>query len=674
MKPIVVLVINPDPEEALLLSGLVKNGNHVFREKNLAAYFGRPDRLIPSVIVADSGSISFEALKKETGPETAVILTGREEKNLLEKAAEWPPEYFADSTLIHPGRESWKETFILAFERAAAFARLKAELGVLQRTHDQQEEKMREVMKEIAEIRNLIKLNYIREVERRITVEAKYLWFQKERQRTENILRRIYEANDVGSLLDTVPEICDVVKAQSASVYVVDESENLGRFLKPILWDNTYLTHADFTGFVTSINSSDFASSAARYKQSIHITEIPAQGKIPQRYKSLLKTKLKNLLAVPIMHGSEVIGVIELYNKLAKAGVDSAGFSRDDRELLNSLSEHIALAMMKLNLIHYDALTGLLRPDPFFEMVLQKVNAVRKRSREEGLMAIVMGDVDWFKNYNDRNGQEAGNKLLRELAGVLKSSIREEDMICRYGGEEFVFFLTGIKNLDEACQLTERIRKNVDVHYFDFQEFQPHGNLTMSFGVTIFPKDSSERSIPLTKPQLKRLVSEADLAMAEAKGKRRPELAGREKSADLTKNRVRSFDLAMAGKIPADAGVDVPRTYKEMRRNERFNFSTLLMYKDEGVYKVAKTANLSAGGVKIITESRLPASNRLETILVLDDEAPVLKGDVIYSEKAGDDPPYFYSGMKFRDLTIQDISMLEKTLQTIRDKTRSLKK
>ncbi|MCK7518371.1 MAG: GGDEF domain-containing protein [Ignavibacteriales bacterium] len=103
----------------------------------------------------------------------------------------------------------------------------------------------------------------------------------------------------------------------------------------------------------------------------------------------------------------------------------------------------MAIAMAKLNLIQYDPLTGLLRPEPFFEKVLQKINGLSKRRREEGAMALVMGDVDWFKAYNDRNGQEAGNRLLRELGHVLKLAIREEDLICRYGGEEFLFFLTG---------------------------------------------------------------------------------------------------------------------------------------------------------------------------------------------------------------------------------------
>ncbi len=668
MKPISVLVIDPDPGQGEVLSALSGSGNCIYHLPGTAADLSLPGKVPPAVIITDVGSISSKSLKEKMAPETALILTGKDAGVLRDKASEWPPDQYVDTAVIVPGDGSWKAPFLLVFERAASFARLRMELAVLRRTHGEQEEKLKEVLKEISEVRGLIRNNFIREVERRIAVETKYLWFQKEQEKIETIIRRIYEANDVVSLLDVVPKIHDVLKAQSATVYIIDESENLGRFLKPILWDNAYLAHSEFTAFVTSADAPDFASSAVRYKHPIHVTDIPAGNKTPHRYRSLLKIHLQNLLAVPIMRGSEVIGVIEVYNKMGLDGVCSAGFSREDQELLSGLSEHMALAMMKLNLIHYDALTGLLRPDPFFDMVQQRTNAMRKRSREEGPKAMVMGDVDWFKNYNDRNGQEAGNKLLRELAHILRGAIREDDLICRYGGEEFLFFLTGVKNLDEARNFTERIRKNVEDHYFDFQEFQPRGNVTMSFGVTIFPKGPADKFMPLTKAHLKKLVSEADLALAEAKGKRRPELAGREEILDVIKNRVRCYGLAMADRSLRAAGPFTTPTFREMRKTERFNISTLLMFKDDGTYQVAKTANISLGGAKLISEARLPVASAVEALLVLDNKAKMMTGDVVYSTKAVAEVPCYYSGLKFKDLSMQQIATLEGFLQDFRKK------
>ncbi len=667
-RPMTVLVIDPDHRRADALASLAGRDADIRHVSSLP--FGREfqGEMSPSIVIADADSVSIQALRERTSPDTALILTGKDPRVLRETAADWPPEHYVDTAVVVAGDESWKAPFLLVYERAAAFARLRGELTVLRRNHGQQEEKLREVLREISEIRGLISTNYIREVEKRIAVETKYLWFQKEQQKIETIIRGIYEANDVGSLLDVVPEIQEVVSAQSATVYVVDESESLGRFLKPILWDNAYLAHSDFSSFVTSTDAPDFASSAVRCKHAIHVADIPAGGKTPHRYRSLLKIRLQNLMAVPIMHGSDVIGVIEVYNKLGKDGIVPSGFSRDDQELLGNLSEHMALAMMKLNLIHYDALTGLLRPDPFFEMVQQKANAVRKRHREEGAMAMVMGDVDWFKEYNDRNGQEAGNKLLRELARVLRAAIRDEDLLCRYGGEEFLFFLTGVKNLDDAYCLTERIRKNVEEHYFEFQEFQPRKNLTMSFGVTIFPKGPAEKFMTLAKPHLKRLVCEADLALAEAKGKRRPGLANQEESSEVLKNRVRCYGSAMSGVQAVQTRTAMPPTFREMRKTERYNISTMMMLKDKDLYTVAKTANISLGGAKLITETRLPVADSVEALLVFDGSARTMRGDVVYSSNADPAKTFFYSGFKFRDLDGQQRAELEGLIRDFRRK------
>ena len=202
-----------------------------------------------------------------------------------------------------------------------------------------------------------------------------------------------------------------------------------------------------------------------------------------------MRAPLRDILAAPLLSGGTVIGVIEVYNKVGPDG-RPADFGADDQRILHGLSEHIALAITNLNLIQYDALTGLLRPDPFFEKAAHKLEIRSKRRLESGAWAMVMGDVDWFKLYNDRNGQEAGNSLLRELAGLLKASIREDDLLCRYGGEEFLFLLHGVESVEEAMVLTERIRRKTAERHFENEEFQPRGDLTMSFGVTwVDPKE-----------------------------------------------------------------------------------------------------------------------------------------------------------------------------------------
>jgi diguanylate cyclase (GGDEF)-like protein len=534
----------------------------------------------------------------------------------------------------------------------------------LRRSLGLQDVKVKDVLGEIAEIKGLLNSGFLREVEKRLAIEARYVGSQKERQRFETILRRIYGADDVSSLLDIVPDIRDIVQAVSVSVYIMEENEVIGRYLKPLVWDNAYLIHSDFSKYIAPLESQDFAASVARYGHDINVTNLTFDRRLSKRYTSLLKAAPRNLLGVPIMHGPKVIGVLEVTNKTVAGQPAAEGFSREDQQILRGLTDHMAIAMAKLNLIQYDPLTGLLRPEPFFEKVLQKVNALSKRRREEGAMALVMGDVDWFKAYNDRNGQEAGNRLLRALGHVLKLAIREEDLICRYGGEEFLFFLMGVKAVEEAALLTDRIRKSVEDHYFDLQEFQPRGNLTMSFGVTVFPKSFGGEPAVLTKAELKRLAGEADLALAEAKGKRRPDLKPRGPGdVPVDKNRVCSFvwqEIENGGKTVGMAANG--RLSREKRKYERYNVSAPFLYRDNGGFKVAKTINISLEGARIVSDAPLTGGPALDTILVIEDKATPIRSTVVYSEKGEGDPGFFYTGVKFGDLTFKEIKGLESYL------------
>jgi len=665
MIPKRILVFNPSSQEAERLARLARKCGPASPETDAgAALAAFADRDI-AVAVIDVGYVGSTALKAMVRPPAGVLLTGPDEDALARAADDWPPGVDVDMAVTSPSRPR-DEAFLRVLGRAVECARLKAEAAELRRSLGNQETKVKDVLAEIHEIKGLLNTGFLREVEKRIAIEAQYVWFRKESQRIESILRKIYGADDVSSLLDIVPEIRGVVQAESVTVYILEENEVIGRYLKPLFWDNAFLTHSDFSKYIAPLESQDFAASVARYGHDVSVANLTFDRRLSKRYTAFLKSPLKSYLGVPVMHGRKVIGVLEVYNKTAAGRPSAEGFSREDQQVLRGLSEHMAIAMAKLNLIQFDPLTGLLRPEPFFEKVLQRINALSKRRREEGSMALVMGDVDWFKAYNDRNGQEAGNRLLRELAHVLKLSIREEDLICRYGGEEFLFFLMGVKSVEEASQLTDRIRKNVEDHYFELQEFQPRGNLTMSFGVTIFPKNDGGQALPLTRADLKRLAGEADLAMAEAKGKRRPELLARgpaEAAPAPDKNRVCSFVWEeVAEKKATNGGAAANRFFREKRKYERYNVSTPFLFREDGGFRVAKTANISLEGARVVSDVKLPASGTLDTILVIEDRATSIKSEVVYSEKGEGDSCFYYSGVRFRDLTYKEIKGLENYL------------
>ncbi len=124
-----------------------------------------------------------------------------------------------------------------------------------------------------------------------------------------------------------------------------------------------------------------------------------------------------------------------------------------------------------------------------------------KKNLEKDSLALVLLDVDNFKQYNDTYGHVAGDTLLKELAQLMTAQLREGDLLARYGGEEFALLLPEHSE-QAAVEIAERLREAVEVHAF------PHNHITVSVGV------ASSFSLP---PEPSALVEAADRALYQAK-------------------------------------------------------------------------------------------------------------------------------------------------------------
>lgn len=668
-----ILILNANTEEKELLQRICSTVGIVHSASNLSDAISFLESINFQVLVVDARFASYSCLKGLIKLTTSIVITGKEENKLKALIMGWPDQRYVDYH-ITPLLETTDEDFLRALKTAVDHSLLKSEAQILKKTVERTEIELRDAYSEIKEIKNVINESVIKELEKRIELEAKHIWFKREKKKIENILKNLYTANDVTHLLDIVHDIKDIVRARGISLYILEESNALGKYLKPLVWDSAFLSHTDFAKHVVLIDVQDFAASVARYGQEIKIEDMAYDPRLSKRYIDQLKTPLRNILSVPLMHERQVIGVLEVYNKIQAKNSQPQGFTEEDQQILRTLSEHITIAITKLNLIQYDALTGLLRPEPFFEKVIQEIKSPRKRRQEEASCAMVMGDVDWFKNYNDRNGQEAGNHLLSELAKVLKSSTREGDLLCRYGGEEFLFFLSGIKNVEEACRIIERIRKTVEEHYFEHQEYQPRNNLTMSFGLTYFTPENLESLELVTRNDLKKLANEADIALAEAKGKNAAALESfKNEDTSPPKNKVCVYYRRKAEEL-MEKGMIRPyreRFLQERRKYERFYTSTVLIYRRNDTHKVTKTINVSLGGAKISSDLKLPLAQTLDLILILGSKACQLKGEVVYSEKARGEFLRYHSGLKFKDLSFEDRKTLEDYFAALQAKNSS---
>ncbi len=658
-----ILVLNPDDEETSFLRGLCGESGSVYSAPNLAKAIALLSIISVNVLIVDESLGSYSKLRGLFKGYTALILTGGLKSELKRIANSWPADRYATIYLTSEAKADTL-SFIRTVDTAMKHSQLIYEVQNLRFSIEKNDVELEEAFIQIKDIKNTVEKSIVTEMEKRIAMEAKYNGFRREKLKIETILKKLYAANDVTMLLDVVYDIKDLVQGSGITMYIMDESETTGKYLKPLVWDNHILSLSEFTKHIVLLDFQDFAAFVALNGEDILSADLSQDNRLSTRYLQHLEAPLENILCVPIKHDREVIGVLEIYNKFVNGKSLASGFTAEDQNIAHQICEHISIAINKLNLIQYDALTGLLRPDPFFDKVIQKIQSQNKRLREETSFSLVMGDVDWFKHYNDRNGHEAGNKLLRELAAVLKSSSREGDILCRYGGEEFLFFLS-CKDCDhEAMLFTNRIRKNIENYYFDYQEHQPHKNLTMSFGITIFSRSRFDSLEGLSKEDIVSVINEADSAMAEAKGKRRayifPENITEETSA---KNKICVFKPGAKKEPEFPKAIDVPEKTEvnggeERRRYKRFDTSTYLIYKNGSQRKVIRASNMSLGGARLISDIEFQQGKAFELSLILGETVLECKGDVVYSTPYQDTKD-FVTGVKFRDLSFNDWKILE---------------
>lgn len=256
---------------------------------------------------------------------------------------------------------------------------------------------------------------------------------------------------------------------------------------------------------VTTINMTLFLASAAA------ISRLKEQG-FPERFTAA------------IFVGTAAVSFARFITALT--GYDTSDYRND-----NSLVQHVYLATFSFSLISlslgfmlmvskklqlrleysasHDDLTGAYTRTTFFELLTKEIGRAARHAQSLSLLII---DIDDFKLINDRHGHPMGDEVIRNFARLAAGELRDHDILCRYGGEEFVVLLPNA-GPDEATAAAERIRAR-------FEKFALEGvsAATVSIGVV---------SAHGAAADMARLIERADQALYIAKnaGKNRVVLA-----------------------------------------------------------------------------------------------------------------------------------------------------
>ena len=237
------------------------------------------------------------------------------------------------------------------------------------------------------------------------------------------------------------------------------------------------------------INSADWAT-----KYSVKGRFIPGDSE---------QFKFNTILAAPIVKDNDVQGSI------AVERTEMNPFSDRDFTLLEVLTETASSILSwqsEYDIMHksaiHDGLTDLLNHKAYQERFVEELS--RAKRFKQNLVLLIL-DLDKFKRINDTYGHLYGDYVLKDVAKILKESVRNIDICARYGGEEFAIVLVNT-DIENARPVAERIIEKVAEYHFNKDGIEEH--MTISAGMSEYPKNSKDG---------KALISHADLAMYEVK-------------------------------------------------------------------------------------------------------------------------------------------------------------
>jgi len=242
---------------------------------------------------------------------------------------------------------------------------------------------------------------------------------------------------------------------------------------------------------------SGVAAATAMEGMPFVITSAEARQKTKSKLSQILN--LEDFVTVPLKARDKTNGVILADNLYTKKPI-----TNDHIRMLTTFANQAGLAIENsmlyertVVLSNSDSLTGLWHHGYFQYLLGQEIEYASSRKQS---FTIFMIDIDDFKKFNDTNGHQAGDAILRSISNIFKEISKRIDIVARYGGEEFAIILPATKK-QEALVLAERLRKAVE-------ESEDLKGITISIGVASFPEDSKEKES---------LISCADKALYQAK-------------------------------------------------------------------------------------------------------------------------------------------------------------
>jgi diguanylate cyclase (GGDEF)-like protein len=290
----------------------------------------------------------------------------------------------------------------------------------------------------------------------------------------QNIVQKLTPLHDIPSIAAMInEELKALIDYHSCRLFVLDQSK---QELLPIS-----LADFDPKGLRLKLGEGITGSIALHGRSEIvhNMQDDPRGWHIPGT-----PYRPESMIGTPLIYEGRVRGVITL----TKLGVGQ--FDENALRLLEIIAAQAAIAFDRARLyeeLRTEAVTDELTKLYNRRYLLDRYREEQSRAiRNRHTLAAIMLDIDRFKTVNDRYGHDAGDVVLRKLAGLIRAVVRAEDIVARYGGEEFCVLLPEIP-LPDAEQVAERLRLTIREHLLP--EEAGVSRITVSVGMAFLLPD-----------------------------------------------------------------------------------------------------------------------------------------------------------------------------------------
>ncbi len=273
------------------------------------------------------------------------------------------------------------------------------------------------------------------------------------------------------------------LNCKGVTLYVYNDTRTA---LIPLIIINKNVTETIFKEFKEIEIGQGLCGKVAKEGKTILVNNVEHDSRRSKKFDNLFGVP-SNIITVPCIYKNTPYGVLQAIDK-------KDGFNRVDQLVLESYAAHIGPIRESIIRTNTDRGTGLFNRQFFersFEQLIERTKRYQQRHKRTFHSSLVLIDIDFFKNINDKYGHSVGDLVLQDLSEDMRDNVRVIDVIARIGGEEFAVICQDT-NIEEAYVVAEKLRQYVESQTYLKSSANPI-NITISLGVSSIPHDGIDK-------------------------------------------------------------------------------------------------------------------------------------------------------------------------------------